>query len=73
MARWLVILKVHNVRLVPAPAVAYQGNAHCASLDEAARPQLKHMLQSQHQLLTLILWQQLSDGSHIIRGASHLL
>ena len=42
---WLVILKVHDVWVIPAPAIRYESRANCAALDQPSRPQLKNVLQ----------------------------
>jgi len=42
---WLVILKVQDVWVIPAPAVRYESCANCAALDQPSRPQLKNVLQ----------------------------
>ncbi len=59
VTRRLIILKVHNGGLIVAPAIAYQRHADCASLDEAACPQLKDML----QIATLAFPSSVSGGN----------
>ena len=42
---WLVILKVHDVWVIPAPAIPHKSSANCAALDQPSSPQLIDMLQ----------------------------
>ena len=48
----LIVLKVEEMGLVPAPAVCYERYADCASLEEPPRPHLVHMLQTKGKMFS---------------------
>ena len=46
----LIILKVQDVRLIPAPAVRYERHANSAALEKSPRSHLICMLQTRGEL-----------------------